>query len=90
MADDQIERVYTIPLRRTLDGVPQKRRAGRAVKAVREFVARHMKAEPDVVWIDNPVNEMLWSQGIEKPPAKVRVRAIKFEDGVVEVSLPEE
>lgn len=90
MAEDSQERVYTIPIRAQTRRVPRKKRANRAVRAVREYVARHMKADPDAVWLDNPVNQALWARGREKPPAKLRVRAIRFEDGVVEVSLPEE
>jgi large subunit ribosomal protein L31e len=90
LADDQLERVYTVPIRKQTIRVPRRQRAKRAVKTVREFVARHMKADPDAVWIDSPVNEALWARGIEKPPARLRIRAIKFEDGVVGVSRPEE
>ncbi|MGQ0534745.1 MAG: 50S ribosomal protein L31e [Methanobacteriota archaeon] len=85
---EELERLYTVPLR-VVKRVPRKTRAERAVKAVRQFVARHMKADPEKVWLDNPVNEVLWARGREKPPTRVRVRAIKFDDGVVEVSLPE-
>ncbi|TFG68958.1 MAG: 50S ribosomal protein L31e, partial [Methanomassiliicoccus sp.] len=42
------------------------------------------------VWIDYRLNEFLWSRGIENPPSKVRVKAIRFEDGLIEVSLPDE
>lgn len=90
MADETLERVYTIPLRRTALRVPRRRRAMRSVKTVREFIARHMKTNLDQVWLDNPVNEAIWARGIEKPPGKLRVKAIRFEDGVVEVSLADE
>jgi large subunit ribosomal protein L31e len=87
---DQQERVYTVPLKDKVKSVPEPKRAGRAVKAVKEFAARHMNAELDDVWIDNPVNEHLWEDSRKNPPTKVRLRMIRFEDGVVEVSLPEE
>lgn len=91
MADDEYqERVYTIPLRSKTRRVPRTKRAPRALEAVKEFVARHLHAETEDVWIDDPVNERIWDHGREDPPAKLRVRAIRFEDGVVEVSLPEE
>ncbi|PSG98179.1 50S ribosomal protein L31e [Thermoplasmatales archaeon SW_10_69_26] len=91
MAEDEYqERVYTIPLRSRTQQVPQTKRAPRALEAVKEFVARHLKADEADVWIDDPVNDRIWSNGREQPPAKLRVRAIRFEDGVVEVSLPEE
>lgn len=85
----EVERTFTIPLRAT-KRVPRTVRAQRAVAAVKDYVARHMKAERAKVWLDNPLNEALWARGIQKPPARVRVKAIKFDDGVVEVSLPEE
>lgn len=86
---EEIERIYTIPLRGAHDA-PRPSRADRAVSEVKRFVARHMKAEEEQVWLDSLVNETLWAKGREKPPRSLRVRAIKFEDGVVEVSLPEE
>lgn len=88
MVEEEIERIFTIPLRKIIN-VPRKKRAPRAVKAIREYVMRHMKAGPEDVWIDASVNEAVWARGIEKPPNKIRVRIIKFEDGLVEVSLPE-
>jgi len=42
------------------------------------------------VWIDPPVNESIWRRGIENPLRRIRVRAVKFEDDLVEVTLPEE
>ncbi len=49
-----------------------------------------MKTSEDNIWIDPPVNKAIWNRGREKIPSKIRVRAIKFEDDLVEVSLPEE
>jgi large subunit ribosomal protein L31e len=46
--------------------------------------------EEKEVWLDYRLNELIWSRGIENPPRKVRVKAIRFEDGLIEVSLPEE
>jgi len=86
---EEIERIYVVPLRRAFVRVPRSKRAERAVREIRDFVARHMKADVAKVWLDTPVNEAVWARGIEKPPARVRVKVIKFEDGVVEVSLPE-
>lgn len=88
MAD--LERIYTIPLRDVYD-LPRTKRAPRSIAVIKKFIARHMKAEPEDVWIDTAVNEMVWSRGMEKPPRKIRVKAVKFEDqSIVEVSVPEE
>ena len=86
---EENERIYTIPLRATKQ-VRRTKRAPHAMRQIRKFIARHMKTDIDNVWIDPPVNRAIWSRGIEKPPSKIRVRAIKFEDELVEVSLPED
>ena len=51
--------------------------------------ARKGSGEDKQLFIDPPVNQFIWSRGIEKPPSKVRVRALKFEDGSVIVHLAE-
>lgn len=85
---DEIERIITVPLKAT-KMAPRSRRAKRAVKEVREFITRHMKAEEDKVWIDTALNEKLWERGIQNPPSRITVKATKFEDGLVEVTLAE-
>lgn len=85
----ELERIYTVPLRNARLA-PRTRRAKRAMSEVKIFMAQHMKTEIEKVWIDNPVNEAIWSRGIQHPPTRIRVKAIRFDDGVVEVSLPEE
>jgi large subunit ribosomal protein L31e len=37
------------------------------------------------VKIDESLNRKVWSRGAKKPPSRVRVRAVKKEDGSVEV-----
>lgn len=93
---EELERVFTIPLTITKQ-VPRTKRAPRAIKEIKEYVRQHMtdknadKEEREKeVWIDYRVNELIWSKGIENPPSRVRVKAIRFEDGLIEVSLPEE
>jgi len=76
------EREYTIPLRRAWIA-PRWKRTPRAVRIVRAFIQRHMK--PERVVISPELNELMWSRGIKKPPRRVRVRAVKDEDGVVTV-----
>ncbi len=88
MADNvsELERVYTIPLRDAHHGKRSKR-ADRAVRNVRTFLTRHMKSSN--IWISGDVNETLWARGKYTIPSKIRVRATRFADGVVEVTLPE-
>ena len=85
---DEIEKIIVIPLRKA-KMAPRTRRTNRAVKEVRIFAARHMKADVEKIWIDASVNEKLWENGIRNPPNKITVKAVKFDDGLVEVSLAE-
>jgi large subunit ribosomal protein L31e len=48
-----------------------------------------MRVEEENVWIDASLNERVWQNGIRNPPSKVTVKAVKFDDGLVEVSLAE-
>ena len=80
------DRIYIVPLRDAWR-TPRRRRASRAIRILKEFITRHMKA--DSVKIDNSINEVIWSRGIEKPPRKIRVRAIKDREGVVTLLLAE-
>lgn len=85
-AVQELERIYTIPLRKVASS-PNNHQVDRAVRFVRDFLKRHMKT--DEVWIDASVNEALWARGMYQAPRRIRVRARRFDDGVVEVSLPE-
>lgn len=94
---EEVEMIFTVPLTVTRQ-VPKTKRAPRAIKEIKDYVRQHLAdksmAKEDVpekdVWIDYRLNEHLWSRGIENPPSRVRVKAIRFEDGLIEVSLPEE
>jgi len=91
------ERIYTVPLRRAWN-VPAKKRAPKAMRMIKAFVQKHMKVgiepvdedeeeEGGRVIIKNEVNQKIWSQGIEKPPRKVRIRVAKDEEDNVTVFL---
>lgn len=86
---DQEERIMNIPLR-DVKNSPASKRASLAMKVVREFVSKHMDVPSEDVWIDSSTNEEIWRRGVKKPPSKIKIRAIKFEDGIVEVSIPRE
>lgn len=70
------ERIETINLSRVYWG-RKANRAARAVRLLREWVKRRLHAERVV--IDDAVNKVIWSRGIEKPPRKIRVK-IKIEE----------
>jgi large subunit ribosomal protein L31e len=84
----ELERIYVISLRRAKIG-PTSRAAPRAIDDVRHFLMKHMKVEQKNVWIDDSLNKKLWEHGKFWVPSKIKVRAVKFEDGVVEATLPE-
>lgn len=92
------EKIYTIPLGKAWIS-PRKKRAPRAIRLIKSFIQRHMKIKTEVeemeeeeaerLVISNEVNEKIWSRGIEKPPRKIRVRAVKDKEGVITVYLAE-
>jgi large subunit ribosomal protein L31e len=84
-----VEREYVIPLRKEWNKVPRYRRAEKAIKAIREFLVRHMKVyDKDLtkIRIDKYVNEEIWHRGIKKPASKIKIKAIK-EGDIVRVEL---
>jgi large subunit ribosomal protein L31e len=87
MAEKLTEHIYIIPLR-DVKRSPRWKRANTAVKDIRKFLEKHMKSED--VKIDRTINERIWDRGSQKPPSKIRVRAMKFEDGQVQAELAEE
>ncbi len=87
-SDKELERIFIIPLRRIKLG-PSSTAAPRAIKHVRKYLTKHMKVTPDNIWIDDSVNYSLWSRGKYKIPSRIRIRAVKFEDGIVEATIPE-
>lgn len=87
MAEDAIkEQIYTIPLR-DVKRLPRNQRSRKAVSVVRKYLGRHMKVDVDDVKIDKTINEKIWERGYQKPPSRIRVRAMKFEDDTVETEL---
>lgn len=55
------------------------------MRVVKDFIRRHMK--PESIIISREVNEHLWSKGIEGPPRRIRVKAVRDKDDVVTVYL---
>lgn len=88
MAEEE-EKLFTVPLRADKN-IPRTKRVPHAVKSLKEFIARHMNSVEDEIWVDPKLNEVLWERSRKKAPSSIRVRAIKFEDELVEVSLAEE
>ena len=85
MAANTLERTYTIPLRKISQKATRQKRTNRAVKAVRQFLEKHMKSENVKLGIE--LNELLWKDGSRNPPGKVTVNAIKDAEGNVIANL---
>ena len=75
-----------IPLREVFEA-PKPKRANKAVRVIRDYLKRHTKAK--TVKLDASINEAIWEKSREKPPRKIKVKAIT-EEGVATASLVEE
>ncbi len=84
---EEIERIYVIPLKKA--GMKSSTAAPTAVKRVKHYLTKHMKVAEKDIWIDESLNNALWSKGKFRLPTRIRVKAVKFDDGVVEAYLPE-
>jgi len=82
-----MERTYNVPLRKEFQKAPKWRRTKKAVKALREFIIKHMKSEE--VKIGKYLNLELWKHGIKNPPHHIKVKAAKDDKGIVHVELAE-
>lgn len=87
MAEKTEEQIYIIPLR-DAKRAPRWKRSNTAVKDIRKFLEKHLKSVD--VKLDKSINERVWDRGAEKPPSRIRVRAMKFDDGQVQAELAEE
>jgi len=80
---EKIEREYIIPLRDRIRSVPRYKRTPKAVKTVKEFLAKHMgirDRDLKKIRLDKYLNEALWYRGIKNPIHKIKVKAVKEGD----------
>ncbi|MAG07678.1 hypothetical protein CMI46_02585 [Candidatus Pacearchaeota archaeon] len=83
------EREYIIPLRREISKVARHKKTPKAVKAIKQFLAKHMRVpEKDIskIKLDIYLNQEIWFRGIKNPPTKIKVKA-KRDGEVIRVSL---
>ena len=88
---EKIEKEYVIPLRRKWAKVPRYQRANKAIKTIKEFLARHMKVydrDLNKIKLDKYLNLFIWSRGIKNPPIKVKVKAVR-EGKIIKAELAE-
>jgi large subunit ribosomal protein L31e len=77
---ERIEREYVIPLRSQVKFAPRYKRAKKAIRTIKEFLAQHMKIRDrdlDKIKLDKYLNEAVWARGIRHPPHKVKVKATR-------------
>ena len=79
------EKAYTVNLREAWRA-PTKNRTPRAIRVLKEFVKRNMKVES--VIMSNEINEAVWARSIEKPPRRLKIRAVKDKEGNVIIYPP--
>ena len=84
---EELEKIFIIPLKQK--GHVSSKAAPMAMTRVKNFLIKHMKTTKENIWIDESVNHEIWKRGKYKMPNKIQVKAVKFEDGVVEAYLPE-
>lgn len=84
---EPLTRTYIVPLGVVFEAPPY-RRAKVAIRVIREFTTRHMKATE--VSIAEEVNRLIWKRGIKNPPRRIKLEMDRDEDGVVSVKLPVE
>ena len=85
-----LEREYIVPLRKEWLKVPEYKRANKAVKALKGFIAKHMKIYDRglrKIKVDNLVNNEIRFRGMKKPPAKIKVKVKKYDNDIVRVEL---
>jgi large subunit ribosomal protein L31e len=80
----KLERSYNIPIRKKTRETAKYKKTPRAIRVVRQFLQKHMKAEE--VKLGPQLNLFMWKHGIKNPPHHVKVHAIK-EDDVVRAEL---
>lgn len=69
---DLVSRDYTIHLSKLVHKTTFKKKAPKAIKAIRQFAQRAMGTKD--VRIDTKLNKHVWATGVRKTPTRVRVR----------------
>ncbi len=80
------EREYVIPLREKSRAVPRYKKTPKAVKTIKEFLAKHMKVENrdlNKVKISKDLNQFLWAKGIRKHPHKIKIKATRNGENII-------
>merc|ERR1711988_160921 len=73
-----VTRDYTVNLHKRCQGIQFKKKARRAVAAIRKFAQQAMGTEE--VKIDTKLDQFIWSQGVRNVPRRVRIRVKRCKD----------
>jgi large subunit ribosomal protein L31e len=79
-----LERVYTVPLRKVFSK-RHVRRGNYAIDELRAFALRHMKGTE--VKFGASLSQYIFRDGIKKPPRRVKITAIRDDQGIVRINL---
>ena len=74
MPKDVVSRDFTINLHKRLHSIGAKKRAPRAIKAIRKFASVNMGVSEKDISIDADLNKAVWAQGIASPAKRMRIR----------------
>jgi large subunit ribosomal protein L31e len=89
-SEKNVEREFVIPLRSKYKHAARYKKTPKAIKSIKEYIARHMKIydkDLNKIKLDKAVNEFMWARGIKNPPFSVKVKANKDSEGIVKVDL---
>lgn len=81
------EKLFTFSLRKEFSKAPNYKRTKKAVTALTELIARHMKVDINNVRLGKHLNLKLWEHGRKNPPQKIQVKSI-IRDNKAYVELP--
>ena len=81
-----LERIYTVNLRDAYRK-PQYKRADSAMRLLKIFLARHLKAKDDRVRVDPEVNDFVRARGSLHPVKYLKIQATKDKEGMVWAKL---
>ena len=85
-----LERTYNVPLRKEFAKTARWKKSKKAVKGLKEFLAKHMKVEnrdTKLVKIGKHANNLIWKHGIRNPPHHIKVIAKKDDKGIVHAEI---
>lgn len=90
MAENTIDKVYTVPLRSGWGREQRSKRSSRAMRDLRAFVLKHAKVKDlKSIKISQGVNALIFARGFQKPPSRIKIEVSGTKD-LAQVKLPGE